>query len=285
MNKKTRKNELIKKILKRPMVAVLSGILTAMIFIAGSLLISMFEHRRILNYERLNSTRHISIIRGRLEGALNSRILLVKGIVTYVSLHPNISSREFQSYSKELIGDDSLIRNISLIKNTTIIDVYPLSGNEKAIGVNIAAIPEQRNTIQRAIDSKKIVMQSPVNLVQGGMATICRIPIFIPGPDGESLSSRYWGQTSMVIKQKSLLQEAGLFSKSYNLRYALYNKDENGKTVSMIWGDNAVLQSDPVLLDVFFREVHGSWLQYRQEGGVTVIPCQSVIALWDSFCL
>lgn len=246
------KDEIIEKILRWRPVPMLAGILTAVVIFSGSLLISFFERERSLNDERFHTTRHLSVIRAQLEGLLNARILLVKGIVSYVSLYPHITSRDFQAYAKELIGKDRLIRNVSLIKNTTIFDVYPLKGNEKAIGIDIAAIPEQRATIQRAIDAKKIVIQSPVKLVQGGVATICRIPIFVSAPDRKFSKSRYWGQASMVINQISLLKEAGLFDESLNLRYALYHKNDKGKRGSMIWGDETITRSEPVLLDVVF---------------------------------
>ena len=46
--------------------------------------------------------------------------------------------------------------------------VYPLAGNEKAVGLDYAKSPAQRAAAELARDTNSLVIAGPLNLVQGG---------------------------------------------------------------------------------------------------------------------
>jgi sensor domain CHASE-containing protein len=228
-----------------------AGLLIALLITAGSLGFGWIEHQRALEEERSVALGHLSLARARLEGALNDRLLLGRGLVSYVSLHPDITHEEFQSYAASLVGRDPMVRNISLIKNTSIVDAYPFKGNEKAIGVDLAQIPSQRPAIMKVIETRKPIIDGPLDLVQGGRGLIHRVPVLL-GSGGT-----YWGQVSVVLNQVTLLVEANLEEKCDGLCYALRKRDEAGTLGDLFWGSEAVLKRDPVVLDVVFPS--GSW--------------------------
>ena len=64
-----------------------------------------------------------------------------------VHANPNMSNEEFQSFAMHLVPDTSSIRNLSIIPGTVIRDVYPLEGNEAAIGLDLSTQNEQAEAI------------------------------------------------------------------------------------------------------------------------------------------
>ncbi len=134
---------------------------------------------------RLKVLHELSITRAKLESGLNSRLYIVSGLVAYTTVNPDIDIDEFQSLAGTLIEGHSGIRSIQLAKDSIVSHIYPLSGNEKAIGLRLLEHPKQQFAAERAISTKETVIAGPVNLVQGGRAFISRTPIFIPTDVGE----------------------------------------------------------------------------------------------------
>ncbi len=59
--------------------------------------------------------------------------------------------------------------------------VYPLIGNEKAIGLNIAFNDERKEALKGAAEANKITITPPLDLVQGYRAVIAYVPIHVNG--------------------------------------------------------------------------------------------------------
>ena len=244
------------KTIHRTLFPVMAGLLTAMVIFSAVMFIIYSEHQQKKQEERIYILNQMSTARARLEGALNSRLLLVKSIVSYIAMNTNIDKETFQSFAEGLAGKDPVIRNISLLKNTTIIYTYPARGNEKAIGVDLLKIPAQKSTVQKAMDTRQAVIAGPVDLVQGGVGIIHRIPIFTT-PRGKPMGSgAYWGQASVVIMQDVLFKEVGILD-DLSIKYAFRGKDGLGAKGDIFLGDETVFRSNPVIMDIILSS--GSW--------------------------
>ena len=135
--------QLTSKIVSHRLLPVLAGLVTVLIIGTATWFLSVSEQRRQSQGERLDTLHQMSTVRARLEGTLNSRLSLPKSIVSYIAIHGDIRHETFQSFAEELVARDYMIRNVSLLKNTVIVDVCPMEGNEKAIGVDLGTIPAQ----------------------------------------------------------------------------------------------------------------------------------------------
>ncbi len=113
-------------------------------------------------------------------------------------------------------SNSKLIKNISVLKDTTIVYAYPLKGNEAVIGKNLAFIAAQKGNVLKVKKNMTPIFQGPVNLVQGGTGFISRIPVILE--DGT-----YWGQISIVINGEELMKETGLYEKD-SKRDFFYNR-------------------------------------------------------------
>lgn len=171
-----------------------------------------------------------SSIRARLNRELNRVLYLTSGLSSYLAVRRNDLQRdEIEAILARLYHESSHVRNFAIAVGYRLTYVYPVKGNEKAIGLHYPDVPEQWPAVKRAIDSKQSVLIGPVKLVQGGSGMIYRVPIFI--------NDSYWGLLSSVIDSESLLAEALSESASGAYALAIRGKDALGMAGETFWGD------------------------------------------------
>jgi sensor domain CHASE-containing protein len=141
---------------------------------------------RQLSEERLRAEvlSQANLIRTKLEGNINGDIQLVRGLVAAVSTEPYMTQAHFSELAASLIDRRSQIRNIAGAPDLIISLMYPMEGNEKAVGLDYRKSPQQYETVTRARDRRELVLAGPVDLVQGGRAFIARFPVFADGAGG-----------------------------------------------------------------------------------------------------
>jgi len=185
-----------------------------------------------------------SSIRARLNRELNRVLYLTSGLSSYLAVRRNDLQRdEIEAILARLYHESSHVRNFAIAVGYRLTYVYPVKGNEKAIGLNYPDVPAQWPAIKRSIDSKQPVLIGPVKLVQGGTGLIYRVPIFI--------NDNYWGLLSSVIDSESLLGEALSEGASGAYALAIRGKDALGMAGEAFWGEAALFEhSDAQLFEL-----------------------------------
>jgi two-component system sensor histidine kinase ChiS len=216
------------------------------------------EQQRFRQQNRADVLNQLSTVRARLEGRLNQRLFLERGLVAYVStINPNVEQKQFESLAAVVIAQQTGIRSMALYKDTIVTHMYPLKGNESALGLKPMDIPSEKEAIERAIRTRSTVVAGPIDLVPHGVAFISRTPIFLTPPGAAPESGRYWGLVGIIIDQKTLFQEAGLINSKSQLRYAIRGKDGLGAKGEVFFGSPEIFQQQPVTLEVTLP--NGSW--------------------------
>jgi diguanylate cyclase (GGDEF)-like protein len=152
----------------------------------------------------------------------------------------------FDAYAATLLSRMDGITNLQLAPNGVVTQIYPLAGNEKAIGHDILNDDKRKNEAAQAIQDRMLTLAGPFELVQGGIAVIGRNPVFLLQPDG---SEKFWGFTSALILLEDLIGGAGLSalsSKKYVYELSRIGPDTDSiKSVFASNGNTAgvVLQS------------------------------------------
>lgn len=237
-----------------PHLAALSA--TSFVLIAVWM-IDQAEQQRFVQTNRAGAIHQVSAIRAKLESAINSRLLIANGLVAYVSVNADITQSEFEQLAETLIAQQPGIQSIALAKNSVVSHIYPLEGNQKALGFEALNDPQQREAFQRAIITRKTIVAGPVNLVQGGVAFISRTPIFLNVADNDPNNDQFWGVASIVIDSKKLLSQAGLFDEDDELQLALRGHDGLWAAGQVFFGDPAIFEKNPILSEVSLP--NGSW--------------------------
>lgn len=196
-------------------------------------------------------------VRSRLESELNTSLSLSLGLSTFVLANPEFKRDEFAQVAFSLIRMETSIRSVALAPDNVIRYIHPYKGNEKALGLNFLETPAQRDAVLRLMRDLQPVIAGPVELAQGGIGIINRIPIVFTKPGGEP---HYWGLASVAIDPLPIFNRAGVLpgNSAAGIRYALRGKDGLGAQGEVFLGEAALFE-DPkaVLMDVIIPG--GSW--------------------------
>jgi len=232
--------------------------LTIVLLLCGLVLAASYGER--LNDEHFFATRRadaenqLGHIRSRLEINLRGDVQLVKGLVSLIASRPQISQQEFARAAKPLFDGGSNLRNIGAAPDMVMRMMYPLAGNEKAIGLDFRKTPSQFETANQARTTGQMILAGPLQLVQGGNGIIGRIPVFIEDQQGKK---RFWGLISAVIDADRLYLKSGLNDADLPLEIAIRGKDGKGSQGSVFFGRAELFDADPVLADIALP--NGSW--------------------------
>lgn len=196
------------------------------------------------NERRLDAISRAAIFRAKVERELNSVLYLSSGLGGYLTVrNDTIARREINDILARLHRSSRNVRNFGIAVGYRLTYIYPLSGNEAAIGLNYPDQPEQWPVISRIIASRTPALAGPVDLVQGGRGLIYRVPLFI--------GKHYWGLLSTVIDADKLFESVNGDAQDSRYRIALRGKDGKGLAGDSIWGDIALFEdSDSVIQEI-----------------------------------
>ena len=192
----------------------------------------------------------------RLMGQLGSHLAAVEGLAVYIASNPDLNQAEFEAFAKAIFARQGFLINIAAAPDLVIDMVYPLTGNEQALGLDYLKVPSQRDAVLRARDEGKAVLAGPVELVQGGTALIGRLPVFIPQQDG---TSKFWGIVSATLDANKIFAAAGLEAGRMTSNIALRGVDGQGSRGSVFYGSPALFSAEDVLL-LPVPVASGNWL-------------------------
>ncbi|MDA7746319.1 sensor domain-containing diguanylate cyclase [Psychromonas sp.] len=190
---------------------VIFSVLAVLFWIISCLTIGMtsnyfIEHQ--IQQEKTRIIKELDIVRFNLEASIFMDTYLADSLATVVSLNPKFALDKWNEIAGKLLKKARYVRNVGLAPNNIISNIYPLEGNEAAIGFNYASRPEQLKTVLFAKQQKSVFIAGPVNLIQGGTGLIARYPIFYNTPTSDN--EYYWGGVSVVMDFDRLLFETGI---------------------------------------------------------------------------
>ncbi|MDP4535596.1 ATP-binding protein [Alkalimonas collagenimarina] len=185
-------------------------------------------------------------IRSFLETELNRALHLNFGLSAYIQAKSgDVTAEEFDLLLPELVKQGLYIRNIGIAPGNVLSYVHPIEGNEGAIGLYYPDIPEQWPAVKAIIDNRQGRLVGPVQLMQGGVGFIHRVPVFI--------QDDYWGIVSIVVDPNTLWQELQLIADRYGIDAALRTKLDDGQFSAGFFGPTWLFYDDSLLLTLSIR--------------------------------
>jgi len=234
-----------------------SSICVILIFIvlaiASDLGLSHMLARQFRLNQELFVTLELGALRARLEEKVSTNLFLASGMAANISVRPDILASEFDALARVLIRQSNSLKNIAAAPDFVIRNVYPLEGNEKALGLDYRNVADQWTQALAAKESGRMVVAGPLNLVQGGWGLVARVPVFVDG------NNEFWGLVSAVIDLDKLLAIVGFNELTSGLDVAIRGKDSKGEKGDVFWGNPALfeLQAGAVFMPVALPS--GSW--------------------------
>lgn len=192
-----------------------------------------------------------------LRSAVDRRVALLEGLW---SLAETAASRrsldaQFPMYARGLLAGTDGVRAVQFVEGGRIVATWPLEGNERALGYDLANDPRAaiRDDLARGLRSPGPIVTGPIDLVQGGIGLLVRKRLTQrPGmPD----------LVAIILDVPTMVAEAGIPAAAGGLRLEV--RDRNG---TWFGGDDAAVVQDPVVSAV--RVPDGDWtLRAAPDGG------------------
>ena len=224
----------------------LAAVLAVLLVFGIEQVVEHFARSGELEHEKNAVSETLSTLRARLEGGVNANLLLVQGLTAVISAQPDIDQAGFARIARGLVDERHALRNIAGAPDMVISLMYPMQGNEGALGLDYRTHPKQGAAARRVMETGKPMVAGPLNLLQGGVGVVAREPVFVPSeqPGGKP---HFWGLISAVIDIELLYHQAGLNDVSPKLHLAIRGVDGAGAQGAVFYGKPAVFEMQPVL--------------------------------------
>jgi signal transduction histidine kinase len=192
----------------------------------------------------------------KLQGAILQNVQTVWGLAANVSVQPDITEAEFQQLAPVIFSLAPQLRNIGLAPDLTIRNIYPLEGNEAALGLDLTSQSLSLEQVKTLTESRKALFSGPINLVQGGQGMAARIPIF------ENESGQFWGVISVILDLNRLYNAVDMASFSENGYLALFKTSAPGLEEDPFFGAATTQWQDPITTELNLPGI--TWTLFAQ---------------------
>ncbi len=227
----------------------------ALLVVVAVGLLAEYQNRRVyVERQRTEVLGHVSLIRAKLEGNINSNIQLVRGLVATLATEPYMDQRRFSALAGNLLSGKSQLRHVAGAPDFIVSMIHPLKGNERALGLDYRKNEAQREAALRARDTGELVLAGPVDLVQGGKGIVGRFPVFVN--DGKG-GSRFWGIVSAVVDMERLYRDSGILDADLPIELSIIGRDGKGGGGGLFYGRDSLATEAPVTADVLLPS--GYW--------------------------
>jgi PAS domain S-box-containing protein len=203
----------------------------------------------------------VSLRANTISAGLIRQLALLDGLYAYVITEP--SERDLEEnyivFAEALSAHATGVRNIVTAPGGVMQFVYPVEGNEDVVGYSPLHDARQniREDVEWAIENRQIVISGPVDLVQGGIGIIARMPVF--------KNDEFWGLANIVLDLDPILEGAKFDLEAGSMSYAI--REEKGH---VFFGEASLFDSDPVISRVDLPEGYwelaafpsGGWIAY-----------------------
>jgi diguanylate cyclase (GGDEF)-like protein/PAS domain S-box-containing protein len=206
--------------------------------------------KQLINDAKSQIGIDINLYGSNLAQSIHKRLSLTKGVSAYIEseLLSNgaIDPNNLSDFSAGIYESTTGILDIAIAPNGIMEYVYPYEPNKSVIGYEPAKDEREsvRSDVERAIESRKIIMSLPIELIQGGQGLIARQAIFV--------EDQYWGLTSLVVEVSFIFEDAGI--KNTNNFVSLSIKDQSG---NIFYGDEEIFAGSPIVVEIPLPE--GKW--------------------------
>ena len=147
-----------------------------------------------------------SLLHQRLESSLSSTYALA---AVLKQGQYQIDPATFEPFARELMKYNPGISSLQLAPRGVVTYVVPLEGNERAIGHNLMTSIRRNKEAMQAIATRRLTLAGPFDLIQGGVAVVGRLPIFVTGQEGGG-EDDFWGFASALVRIPELLRSADI---------------------------------------------------------------------------
>ncbi|MFO7720304.1 MAG: PAS domain S-box protein [Gillisia sp.] len=197
MKQKKRRFNIIGRIIGKPAMA---GFISFLFFLFLGILLCFQRYQILHEVEQQEMSNLLGLVENNIDQSLQNSYSVVLSLALLIDSKGEINN--FEEFAPQLVERNSSIDVVQLVPNGVITHIYPMERNQEAMFLNILKDSTLSKEAQKAIDSRKMYFAGPLELKQGGMAVVGRLPVFI--------KNEFWGFSAVIIKLDNLLEHAGI---------------------------------------------------------------------------
>ena len=142
-----------------------------------------------------------------------------------------ISDAQFAQLSRLMQDEDYIIKTHEIAKDGIVSQIYPIQGNENAMGFNVLEDSERKKAALLARDSGEYTIAGPFDLVQGGTGVLLFDPVYQTDAQG---NEKFWGFSILVMDWEKFIDKMELDKlEDAGYHYQIWKRDnkDNEKVV------------------------------------------------------
>ncbi len=214
----------------------------------------------------------VTVLAGDNAQALESRMERLMSATYLLSAYVRANQGEviqFEQLATEMLPFYPGVASLGLAPDGIIRYAVPLEPNRASIGFNQLADPVQSPEAFLARDTGRLTLAGPLELVQGGLGAVGRLPIFLPHPHRRG--TEFWGFAFVTVRFPEAFLGTGLDGLTeLGYRYELWRRHPDTNVRQVIAASSDV-RSGTTLLQPVERPVrvpNGEWtLQVEPRDG------------------
>ena len=209
------------------------------------------SHKQSLRYEALQIAQNLNTSLGHF---LNNDVILVKNLAAYISINPDLDEHEFLAFCTEIFAQGESLISLAAAPDLIIKMIYPVSGNEPAMGMNYRQVPSQKALVFKALEERKTVFSNPMRIIQGGRGVFIRQAVFLANKD------QPWGVATATVDIDKVFEKSGVFDIASRFNLVIESTTENNERY-IIYG-NPYYIKNKAALNIPMNIIDNQWQLY-----------------------
>ena len=170
-------------------------------------LCAVFLYQNQLKEAKLKADYTAQTTIGRVKSQLNHYLAESNLMKHMIEAGYTVDDEEFSVLSSLMQDDQNVIKAHELAKDGIVTLIYPMSGNEAALGLNMLEHPARKQEARLAKESGECTIAGPFELQQGDIGALLFDPIYTTDANGDQT---FWGFSILVLDWESFLNEIEL---------------------------------------------------------------------------
>ena len=174
-----------------------------------------FLNREQEKEEKLKAVYAAESTVSRVKSQLNRYLAESELVKNIIESGYDIDGEKFSILSQMMQDRQNVIEAHELAKDGIVSHIYPMKGNEEAMGLNMLEHPDRKKEANLAKTSGQYTIAGPFPLVQGGNGALLFDPVYVKDEAGEDT---FWGFSILVLNWDHFMEEV----ETYKLEDASY---------------------------------------------------------------
>ena len=174
-----------------------------------------FLNREQEKEEKLKAVYAAESTVSRVKSQLNRYLAESELVKNIIESGYDIDGEKFSILSQMMQDKQNVIEAHELAKDGIVSHIYPMKGNEEAMGLNMLEHPDRKKEANLAKTSGQYTIAGPFPLFQGGNGALLFDPVYVKDEAGEDT---FWGFSILVLNWDHFMEEV----ETYKLEDASY---------------------------------------------------------------